>query len=414
MKINVLAFAVPLFTSLMLLEYFIAKKKRLSYFNLHNSIANLSIGIAERLCDVLVTASFYYIYDTIQKKYGLFHIKQSLWLWILLLLCTDFLWYWYHRLAHEINLFWAVHVVHHQSEDYNYTVSARITVLQAFVRTLFWAVLPLLGFPASMITVMLLIHGIYPFFIHTRLIGKLGILEYILVTPSHHRVHHASNEKYLDKNYGDVFIIWDKLFGTFQKEEEEPVYGLTEPLNSYSFLWQHFHYLVEIAIAVKAAKTLKEKIKIVFGRPAKFDEGARKKAEAFFHIHHVKKTAITKPLNRYVIWQIIALLVFLFLFILFEAYATTLFKIVFTGITILTLINCGAIMERKRWIFHVELLRLGCLFIIPFYYNFYLQSYPASGVLLLLPVFVMLFYQSIEKKYLLLVYKNLNCLSDDV
>lgn len=224
MKINVLAFAVPLFTSLMLLEYFIAKKKRLSYFNLHNSIANLSIGIAERLCDVLVTASFYYIYDAIQKKYGLFHIKQSLWLWILLLLCTDFLWYWYHRLAHEINLFWAVHVVHHQSEDYNYTVSARITVLQAFVRTLFWAVLPLLGFPASMITVMLLIHGIYPFFIHTRLIGKLGILEYILVTPSHHRVHHASNEKYLDKNYGDVFIIWDKLFGTFQKEEEEPVY----------------------------------------------------------------------------------------------------------------------------------------------------------------------------------------------
>ena len=204
MNINVLAFAIPLFTSFILLEYFIARKKKLPYYNLHNSIANISIGIAERLCDVFVAGLFYFIYDDLQKNFGLFHIRPGVLLWILLFLLTDLVWYWYHRLAHEINLLWMAHVVHHQSEDFNYTASARITVFQAFVRTGFWAILPLLGFPAGMITSLLLIHGLYPFFIHTRLIGRLGILEYILVTPSHHRVHHASDEKYLDKNYGDV------------------------------------------------------------------------------------------------------------------------------------------------------------------------------------------------------------------
>src|SRR5690348_5989810 len=244
MNLNILAFAIPLFTGLMLLEYFIARKKKLPYFNLHNSIANVSIGIAERLCDVFVAGLFYFIYDDLQKRYGLFHIKPGVLLWILLFLFTDFVWYWYHRLAHEINILWLAHVVHHQSEDFNFTVSARITIFQAVARTAFWSFLPLIGFPAGMITSMLVIHGTYPFFIHTRTIGKLGILEYIFVTPSHHRVHHASNEKYLDRNYGDVLIIWDKIFGTFQKEDDKEaiVYGLTKPLNTYSFLWQHFHF----------------------------------------------------------------------------------------------------------------------------------------------------------------------------
>ncbi|MFT4155209.1 sterol desaturase family protein [Parafilimonas sp.] len=406
MKINILAFAIPVFAGFMLLEYCIAKRKKQAYFNLHNSIANISIGIAERLCDVLVTASFYHIYDVIQKKYGLFPIKEGLLLWILLLLSTDFLWYWYHRLAHEINLLWAVHVVHHQSEDYNFTVSARITVLQAFVRTGFWAVLPLIGFPAPMITTMLLIHGIYPFFIHTRLIGKLGILEYILVTPSHHRVHHASNEKYLDKNYGDVFIIWDKLFGTFQKEEEEPQYGLTKPLNTYSFLWQHFHFIAEIMVAVKSAKTGKEKIRVIFGRPANFDAEARKKAETIFKIHHVNQATMARPLNRYVIWQMIILLLLLFAFILFEAHLSVLYKISFTITIMLTLINCGAIMEQKRWIFHVELLRICSLLIIPFCYWYYPQTYSVSPALAAIASFIIIFYHSLEKGYLRLVYRN--------
>jgi len=409
MKLNILAFAVPLFVGLMLLEYFIAQRKKLPYFNLHNSIANISIGIGERLCDVLVTGMFYFVYDWLQKKFGIFHIQPGILLWVALLLCTDFLWYWYHRLGHEVNLLWAAHVVHHQSEDYNYTVSARITVFQALARTCFWAVLPIIGFPAQMITVMLFVHGIYPFFIHTRLIGKLGVLEYIFVTPSHHRVHHAANEQYLDKNYGDVFIIWDKLFGTFQKEEDsiETVYGLTKPLNTYNFLWQHFHFFIELAMAAKAQKSFLGKLKIIFGRPEHFDPTIRRKAEAVFNVRRNSK-ALPDTLNRYVKWQVIILLASLFLFILFEANLSIVFRVSYVFTTLLTLVNCGAVMERKRWVFHVEFLRLLSLLIVPVYnvVLFYNPLVPIAFIGLLL--IIVAWYNTIQKRYLSLVYSTGN------
>jgi alkylglycerol monooxygenase len=403
MSFNILGFAIPFFVGLMLLEYFIAKKKNLPYFNLHTSIANVSIGVAERLSEIFVAGLFYFIYDDIQKNYGLFTIKPGVFLWILLFILTDFVWYWYHRLAHEINILWLAHVVHHQSEDFNYTASARITVFQAFIRTGFWSVLPFIGFPAGMITSLLLVHGLYPFFIHTRLIGKLGILEYILVTPSHHRVHHASNEKYLDKNYGDVLIIWDKLFGTFKKEEEEPSYGLTKPLKTYSFLWQHFHFAIELWLSMRQKKGLIAKLKVLFGRPETIDPATRERAESMFNIKQNTAT-IDQPLNRYVIWQMIILLCSLFFVILLEHYISWPVKTGFAIMVILTLINCGAIMEQKRWIFDVEYLRISVLLLFSFYTTTYWQL-KLSAILLLIVVFFM-FYGSIKRNYLAYVYRS--------
>lgn len=395
MQLNLLAFAVPLFLAFMLWEYIVAKKRNMSYFNLHDTIANISIGIAERLIDVFTIGFFYYIYEYLQKHYGLFNIHPSILLWILLPICTDFIWYWYHRLAHEINIFWAVHVVHHQSEDFNYTVSARITVFQSIVRTGFWSVLPILGFPAGMITSILLIHGLYPFFIHTRLIGKLGILEYVFVTPSHHRVHHANNEKYLDKNYGDVFIIWDKLFGTFQVEEddEEIVYGLTKQLKSYSFLWQHFHFFIELIYTVRLQRGFINKLKVLITKPRIVPSIARERAEKTFYIAN-KNAPIEKPLNSYVIWQIGITVSSLFLFILFEKNIPVIQQALISCLILITLINCGAIMEQKIWIVYLEFSRLVlagiCLLILSptvwlvisliilvylvYYYFSYLQS----------------------------------------
>lgn len=402
MKLNILAFAVPLFVSFMVLEYVVARRKKLPYFNLHHSIANISVGIAERLMDVWVVGLFYFIYDHIQKHYGLFHIKPTLLLWILLLLCTDFMWYWYHRLAHEINIFWAAHIVHHQSEDFNYTVSARITVLQAFIRTGFWTVLPLLGFPAPMITSILLVHGLYPFFIHTRLIGKLGILEYVLVTPSHHRVHHASNEQYLDKNYGDVFIIWDKLFGTFQKEEDniEIRYGLTHPIKSYSFLWQHFHFLAELVYAIRRTKGTWNKCRLLFSKPDQIDPAVREIAEEKFRIRQ-SNAPFDKPLNRYVVWQIGLTIGLLFIFILFEHFIPLTQQVLISLAILLTLINCGAIMEQKQWIYYLEFLRLLTLTIG------FILVYPAVWVNILLlfaAVLLVAFFDTIRVYYLQWVY----------
>lgn len=404
MHFNYLALAIPLFLTFMVLEFLYAKKKGGIHFRLHNSIANISIGIAERLTDTLIAGLFYFVYDYLQKNYGLFSIKPGIALWILLFLFTDFIWYWYHRLAHEINILWMAHVVHHQSEDFNYTVSARITVFQAVARTVFWCILPLLGFPAPMITSLLLIHGLYPFFIHTRVIGKLGILEYILVTPSHHRVHHASNEKYLDKNYGDVLIIWDKLFGTFQKQEEkeEPVYGLTKPLKTYSFLWQHFHFAIELWLAIKEQKSFIGKLKIIFGRPSALKSGLREEAEELFRIKQ-NPEAIDQPLNKYVIAQVVAMLISISVFIGWEDYFSIAFKTGFTLLVMLTLINCGAIMEQKRWVFQVELIRLSLLLLAPFYY----PQYPSVKLIVIICVLVVLglYYRSAKMMYLSFVYK---------
>lgn len=402
MHLNFVGFAIPFFVGVILLEFFIARKRGLKYFNLHSSIANISIGVAERLADVFVAGLFYFVYDSIQKSYGLFDIKPGLLLWVLLFILTDLVWYWYHRLAHEINILWTVHVVHHQSEDFNYTASTRITVLQALVRTGFWSILPFFGFPASMITSLLLVHGCYPFFVHTRLIGKLSVLEYIFVTPSHHRVHHASNEKYLDKNYGDVLIIWDKIFGTFKKEEEEPTYGLTKPLKTYSFLWQHFHFAIELWLAAKNKSGFINKIRIIFGRPSMIDPSLREEAETIFNIYQ-NPTPIERPLNRYVLWQMIILLVCLSGFILFEDYLGISIKIGFAFITILTLINCGAIMEQKQWIFLVEFLRLSVIMMFLFC-SFAFWQWKLFWIVSLLSI-LLFYYRPIKKNYLAYVYR---------
>ena len=400
MVINYLALAVPFFLLFIGVEYYVAKKQGKPYFKFNSSIANINVGIAERLIDLFTAGGFYFFYDYLHRHFAIFDIKPSILLWIALLLATDFLWYWYHRFGHKINLFWGFHVVHHQSEEFNYTAATRITIFQSVVRTSFWAVLPIIGFPAEMITTILLVHGVYPFFTHTRLIGKLGILEYFLVTPSHHRVHHASNEQYLDKNFGDMFIIWDKLFGTFAEEKEEPIYGLTKQLNSYSFVWQHFHFLVEIAYAVKATKGFWNKLKIIFGSPEDFNPMMRAKAEKrFLSVRKVK--AQTKKFRYYVIWQIAFTIIFLFGLLLLEHYISTFMQGMTALFILITLINCGAILEQRRWVFYLEFVRASLVMIATFYY------FP-NPTLIVMTVFLFLFiiayFSSLQKQYLRLIY----------
>src|SRR6185295_12959081 len=190
--VNYAALAIPAFFLFLGLEYVAAiRQRKTQVFNFDSSVANISIGIAERLLNLFLTASFYGVFTYIYEHFALWSIPNTWIVWVVLILATDLVWYWYHRLGHEINLFWAAHIVHHHSEEFNYTVSARITILQAIVRNLFWIVLPLAGFHPTMVMSILIIHGTYSFFTHTQVIGKLGWLEYILITPSHHGVHHS-------------------------------------------------------------------------------------------------------------------------------------------------------------------------------------------------------------------------------
>jgi alkylglycerol monooxygenase len=401
MDLNYVAFVVPAFFLFVGLEYLTAVRARKGhYFTFDSSIANISIGIAERLLNLFIVAAFYSAFYWVYNHFAIFHIPNHWTVWVVLILATDFVWYWYHRLGHEINFMWGAHIVHHHSEEFNYTVSARITVLQALARNAFWCILPLIGFHPSMVIAMLVIHGTYSFFTHTRLIGKLGWLENIFITPSHHGVHHASNEKYLNKNYGDIFIFWDKLFGTFQKEEEQPVYGLTHPIKSNSFLWQHFHYFMEMIEAMRRANGLKAKLKIFFGKPEDLDQNIRKDLETKF-LPHKKEVRPTFRFKAYLTIQITIVLVVLFFFILFLYYLGPAEKWLISLLILVTLINCGALLEKRKWLFFIEYVRL---LLITGMISYELESPEFFAVSL---IFVLISSSSfpVQKWYFRFVYK---------
>jgi sterol desaturase/sphingolipid hydroxylase (fatty acid hydroxylase superfamily) len=189
------------------------------------------------------------------------------WAWTLLLFVDDFAYYWFHRLSHEVRFLWNFHVVHHSSNKYNLSVAVRQSWFGGIAHWIFYIPAALLGFPLWAFVTMHGLNLIYQFWIHTEYVKRLGFLEYILNTPAHHRVHHGVNNQYLDKNYAGIFIIWDKLFGTFIEETEKPRYGIIKPLASYNLLWINTHGWTEMFDAMRQRKSIRDKVRCVFGSP---------------------------------------------------------------------------------------------------------------------------------------------------
>ncbi len=394
-NINFLAFAMPAFFLFVYLEYKLAqRRKRPEIFNYESSVSNISIGLAERLINLFIAASFYQLFYYIYEHYRIFDIPSHFWIWVGLILATDFVWYWYHRLGHEVNFFWAAHIVHHHSEEFNFTAAARITTFQAIIRTGFWCILPFIGFHPKMVITMLIVHGAYSFFTHTQVIGRIKWLEYVFVTPSVHGVHHASDEKYLDKNYGDMFTFWDRMFGTFQEEEEKPKYGLTHPLKSYSFLWQHFHYYFEIYELWKRSKGFKARWDAVFGSPATMDQDIRPMLEKRFLQDKTDRSHRLKFRNYLYIQLAVSTLiltVFTYYFVSLGFYD----KIFGLSFILITLINCGALLEQRKWIYYLEYSRLFIL-------TTYLLYIENLAEYFLIPVIIMIVAEkmfSLSRKY---------------
>ena len=367
MKFHLIAFGVPIIFSLIGLEYYLSQKKGKRYFSFTSSISNISIGVAERLAQLFLAGYFILVFQFVYDHFSILDIKENIFTWILLFTLTDLLWYWYHRLSHEVNILWGAHIVHHSSEEYNYTVSLRITIYQSFIRLAFGLVLPIIGFPVPMLLISISVLGIYQFFIHTRFIKNLGFLESILVTPSNHRVHHGSNEIYLDKNYGGILIIWDKLFGTYQRETEDVRYGLTKQVKSNSFLWLHFHYWLELIEHVKAAQGIPNKIKILFGSPSElkltYEEKLRSKYLSETNLAASKISKHNYPqLYYYIEAQLVFSLSLLFVLYLIDLSSFTNFLL--SVIITTTIINCGAILEQKKWVFKIEIFRFLAVYIL--------------------------------------------------
>lgn len=394
LHLNYLAFAVPLFMGFMGLEYVISKRQQRNLHQFEESVSSLNMGLAERVTDILTAGLFYFVFNWVYQHYAIFSIQPSVIAWIGLFLLTDFVWYFYHRAGHRVNLFWGVHVVHHQSDDFNYTTSVRITFFQALARGMFWCVIPWVGFPPEMITVFLLLHGAYPFFTHTQVIGKLGVLEYFFVTPSHHRVHHSSNPCYLDKNYGDILIIWDKLFGTFAEEREEPKFGLTKPLQSYSFLWQMFHFPLEMIWAYRRASSWRERMRVFFGKPDDIDPRIRSLLERYFLIH--RNHSGTQVDNQFVCFQLVISACLVFFVLLFEHYQTATQLGVASVFILISVINTGALLEQRNWIFYLEYVRL---FLFSIYILTWFTNVFTCVVLLIVNASALYFHRRLEQVY---------------
>ena len=242
-------------------------EKRDTAVSLSMGIANVGISAGAKLLSIplFVIAYEHRVLDV---------MRLGAIAWVILFVAEDCCYYWFHRLHHEVRVLWAAHVVHHSSERYNLSTALRQPLLTPFTGPIFWVPLALVGFPPYLILTAQAVSLIYQFWLHTETVDKLGLLEEVLNTPSHHRVHHGSNVAYLDKNHAGVLIIWDRLFGTFAREEDKVVYGLTTNLHTFQPLRVGFHEVAAIARDVARAPTIRAKLGYVFAAPGWSHDGS--------------------------------------------------------------------------------------------------------------------------------------------
>lgn len=370
-----ITYAVPLFFILIAIELIFSILAGRKVYRLNDSVNDLSCGVMDRVVQISVEAVVLAAYIFIYENYRMFDFASwsaaAKWgVAFALFLGVDFCFYWHHRFGHEWAIGWATHVVHHQSEEFNFIVALRQSSLEHHLVFFFYLPLALLGFPPSWYVAMFSLNLIWQFFCHTRFVGKLGPLEWILNTPSHHRVHHGRNPKYLDKNYAGTLIIWDRMFGTFQEEEEEPVYGITKPLHSWNPLWANYHVWYELGREAWYAPYWWDKIRIWFmplgwvprGLPAKPDPPEVDAA-----------TVIKYDMNppKYLMWYALfhfAIATMVGLYFLIQAEHTPVIEL-WDPIALLmfTLLTVGGILELRPWTPQLETIRL---FVIPIWVGY--------------------------------------------
>ena len=370
--------SIPLFFVLIAVELLSARLGRRRLYRLNDALSDLSAGtlsqIAGIFTKVLLVGAYGWTFEhaRLQRLSGVpawpdgatWGVANVIG-WTAAFFAVDLAYYWFHRVSHEVNLFWAGHIVHHSSEEYNLAVALRQTAVGGVVSWIFYVPLAIAGMTLEQFAVCYAINLVYQFWIHTRAIAQLPRwAEAVLNTPSHHRVHHGVNPAYQDRNYAGVFIIWDKWFGTFTPENEEPVYGLTSPLRSWNPLWAQVHHYVAIARAVRRAPTWRERWMRVFGapgwRPAR-DGGAvvipPVNAASFVKYD----PSVPTVLSNYALVHF-ALAIPAALWLLARAESLSSGELAAGAFyVVLTLTNVGGIFEARRWASTTERARLLAL-----------------------------------------------------
>lgn len=309
---KILLIAIPFFLGLILLEKLYGILVKRDYTPMMDLFSSLLSGISNIVKDVLGLSISILTYEWLVQHIAFFDIETT---WISIFIAfvvLDFQAYWVHRWSHEINIFWNKHVVHHSSEEFNLPCALRQSISQFFnLFTFFLIPAAFIGVPAEVIAIIAPVHLFMQFWYHTRHIGKMGFLEHIIVTPSHHRVHHAMNPEYLDKNYAAIFMVWDKWFGTFQEELDEipPVYGITKPARTWNPIKINFQHLWYMIFDAWRTKSWRDKLRIWFmptgWRPS--DVEANYPVSKIDDVYHFEKFNPSTP--RYVqVWSMFQLL----------------------------------------------------------------------------------------------------------
>jgi sterol desaturase/sphingolipid hydroxylase (fatty acid hydroxylase superfamily) len=264
-----ITYAVPFFLLALLIEliYGIAINK--NTYRLNDAISNLFMGTLRTANKLIIIGAAGYVFYLAETNFALWRMDINSWFtWIFAFVIYDFFYYWFHRISHERQIFWASHVAHHQSEDYNLSTALRQTGTGAFVSWVFYIPMFLIGIPSYVFISVASLNLIYQFWVHSEHIPKLGWFENYFVTASNHRVHHAQNDEYIDKNYGGVFIIWDRMFGTHKIEDESKpcIYGIRGTLNTFNPIWANFHVYIKIMREMWSSQDWKEKLYAPFAR----------------------------------------------------------------------------------------------------------------------------------------------------
>jgi sterol desaturase/sphingolipid hydroxylase (fatty acid hydroxylase superfamily) len=273
---DLIALAVPFFLLAIVIELVIDRLRGTGLFRANDAINSLSAGILSTTTGYFTKLLPLVAWGFVLQNLALIDMPlewfdlsgTGIALWVTAALAWDFCYYWFHRFSHEISILWAAHAVHHQSEDYNLTTALRQTSTGFLFGWIFYLPLFLVGFPLEVIVVVNAVNLIYQFWVHTQVVRRMGVLDYILVTPSNHRVHHAQNERYIDKNYGGMLILWDRMFGTFQDElDAEPVvFGVRKPLSNWNPIWANFQVYDYLLFDSLRTQRWRDKIGVWFGR----------------------------------------------------------------------------------------------------------------------------------------------------
>jgi sterol desaturase/sphingolipid hydroxylase (fatty acid hydroxylase superfamily) len=267
---QVIVLATPVFLGLIAIEFAVGWARGRNTYRLADAFNSIGLGMMSQVTGLFTKLATIGLYTWVHDHAALVTLPaDALWVWVVGLLTYDFCYYWLHRFGHTMALLWAAHSVHHQSEDYNLSTALRQTSSGWVAGWLFYLPMAVLGFPPLVFGVVALIDLLYQYWVHTQQIGKLGWFDRWFCSPSNHRVHHAVNEKYLDKNFGGILIVWDRLFGTFVEEDDaEPcVYGTIKPLRSWNPVWANLSFYVELARDSWHTRRWPDKLKRWFAPP---------------------------------------------------------------------------------------------------------------------------------------------------